>query len=90
MPDHPLLGDVRGLGLYVGAELVKDRNTREPATALAGAAKERLRDHRILVSTDGPDENVLKIKPPLVFTKDDAERLVDTLDRVLKEDVFQS
>jgi 4-aminobutyrate aminotransferase-like enzyme/Ser/Thr protein kinase RdoA (MazF antagonist)/murein DD-endopeptidase MepM/ murein hydrolase activator NlpD len=83
---HPLVGDVRGLGLFLGIELVLDETTREPAVTEAARVKERLRDHRILVSTDGPDENVLKIKPPMVFTPDDADRLTSTLDRILAED----
>ncbi len=85
---HPLVGDVRGLGLYIGVELVEDPETREPATARANRVKERLRDHHLLLSTDGPRENVLKIKPPLVFTRENADRLVETLDRILKEDEF--
>ncbi len=86
--DHPLIGDVRGLGLYLGVELVADPDTRPPATGMAQRVKERLRDHRILLSTDGPDHNVLKIKPPMVFSEADADRLVDTLDRILTEDEF--
>jgi 4-aminobutyrate aminotransferase-like enzyme len=89
MDRHPLLGDVRGLGLYLGVEMVRDRATREPDTERAQRVKERLRDHRILLSTDGPDDNVLKIKPPLVFTKDDADRLVDALADILEEDEFK-
>ena len=51
--------------------------------------KERIRDHRLLLSTDGPHENVLKIKPPIVFTAENADLLVETLDRVLEEEEFQ-
>jgi len=83
---HPLIGDVRGLGLYIGVELVEDRGRRNPASARASQVKERLREHRILLSTDGAEDNVLKIKPPLVFTREDADRLISTLDRVLGED----
>ena len=72
---HPVIGDVRGLGLYLGVELVENRATREPAPGRASRAKERLRDHRILLSTDGPQDNVLKIKPPMVFSTKDADRL---------------
>jgi len=82
---HPLVGDVRGRGLYTGVELVEDRATREPSPARARRVKERLREERILLSTDGPRDNVLKIKPPLVFTREDADHLVSTLDRVLGE-----
>jgi len=87
--NHPLMGDVRGLGLYIGVEMVEDPETRAPATEKANRVKERLRDHHLLLSTDGPQENVLKIKPPLVFTRENADRLVETLDRVLAEDEFQ-
>ncbi|MGW8268774.1 MAG: aminotransferase class III-fold pyridoxal phosphate-dependent enzyme, partial [Longimicrobiales bacterium] len=85
----PLIGDVRGLGLYIGVELVKDRSTRSPATVEADRLKERLREHRLLLSTDGPQHNVLKIKPPLVFTRADANRLVETMARILEEDEFR-
>ena len=86
---YPLIGDVRGLGLYIGVELVKDPKSREPATTLAHRVKERLREYRLLLSTDGPQENVLKIKPPIMFTLADADRLVETLGRVLEEEEFQ-
>jgi len=86
---YPLIGDVRGLGLYIGVEMVKDPESREPARNMANRVKERLRDHHLLLSTDGPDDNVLKIKPPLVFTRENADRLVDTLDRILQEGEFQ-
>jgi 4-aminobutyrate aminotransferase-like enzyme/Ser/Thr protein kinase RdoA (MazF antagonist) len=82
---HPLIGDVRGLGMFLGVELVRDRTTLEPAAEEAGYAASRMREKGILVSTDGPLHNVLKIKPPLVFTGEDAEHLVATLDAVLAE-----
>jgi 4-aminobutyrate aminotransferase-like enzyme/Ser/Thr protein kinase RdoA (MazF antagonist) len=86
---HPLVGDVRGLGLFVGIELVRNRVTLEPAAAEASYIAERMRDHGILISTDGPLHNVLKIKPPLVFSAANADRLVATLDRILQEDAVQ-
>ena len=89
MPRHRLIGDVRGLGLFVGVELVRDRETREPAGTEAGLVANRMRDKGILVSTDGPFHNVLKIKPPLCFTAGDAGRLVSTLDGILGEDYLQ-
>ena len=89
MPDHALVGDVRGLGLFVGIELVRDRDTREPAGTEAGFVANRLRDQGVLVSTDGPFHNVLKIKPPLCFTAADADRLVSSLDAILREDYLQ-
>ncbi len=87
---HELIGDVRGLGLFIGVEIVEDRATRTPDAARASRIKERLREHRILLSTDGPDDNVLKIKPPLVFTTADADGLLATLGRVLQEDGIRS
>jgi 4-aminobutyrate aminotransferase-like enzyme len=89
MPRHRLIGDVRGLGLFVGIELVRDRETREPAGTEAGLVANRMRDRGVLVSTDGPFHNVLKIKPPLCFTARDADRLVSTLDGILGEDYLQ-
>jgi 4-aminobutyrate aminotransferase-like enzyme len=89
MVTHALVGEVRGLGLIVGIELVHDRDTREPAGAEAGFVANRMRDRGILVSTDGPFHNVLKIKPPLCFTAHDADRFVSTLDGILREDYLQ-
>jgi 4-aminobutyrate aminotransferase-like enzyme len=84
---HPIAGDARGLGLFLGLELVRDRETREPAGEIAGYVANRMRDRGILLSTDGPYHNVLKIKPPLCFTTGDADHLVATLDRILTEDL---
>jgi 4-aminobutyrate aminotransferase-like enzyme/Ser/Thr protein kinase RdoA (MazF antagonist) len=85
-PKYPLIGDVRGLGLFVGIELVLDRDQKLPAGDHAAYVANRMRDHGILISTDGPDHNVLKLKPPIVFNEQDADRLVATLDKVLAED----
>ncbi|CAH0725162.1 unnamed protein product, partial [Brenthis ino] len=82
---HELVGDARGKGLFVGVELVTDRETRTPATAEAEHIVNRMREEKILISRDGPDNNVLKFKPPMVFTSTDVDRLVDTLDRILYE-----
>ncbi len=87
---HPLVGDVRGRGLFLGVELVRDRETREPAAEEAAYVDSRLRDAGILLSTDGPDHNVLKLKPPLPFDARDAARLVEALDRVLGETCLSS
>jgi 4-aminobutyrate aminotransferase-like enzyme len=90
MTRHETLGDVRGLGLFVGAELVRNRQTLEPADTEASYAANRMRDLGVLVSTDGPFHNVLKIKPPLVFSRDNADTLVAALDRVLGEDTIRA
>ncbi len=89
MPKYPLIGDVRGLGLFVGVELVLDRSAKTPAADHAAYIANRMRDHGILISTDGPDHNVLKLKPPLVFDAADADRLVSTFDKILQEDAVQ-
>lgn len=81
----PLIGDVRGLGLYIGAELVRDQQTLEPAATEANYIANRMRDKGILISTDGPLHNVLKIKPPLVFNAENADFLVKTLGEILEE-----
>ena len=83
---RPLIGQVRGLGLFLGVELVTDRESRDPAGSHAAYVSNRLRDRGFLVSTDGPDHNVLKLKPPLQFSHDDAIRLVEALDGVLGEE----
>ncbi|MEM7282002.1 MAG: aminotransferase class III-fold pyridoxal phosphate-dependent enzyme, partial [Pseudomonadota bacterium] len=82
---HPLVGDARGMGFFIGVELVLDAKTLEPATSLASYVKNRLRDHRILIGTDGPHDNVLKIRPPLTFSHKDADLLLATLDNILQE-----
>jgi 4-aminobutyrate aminotransferase-like enzyme len=82
---HPLVGEARGLGLYAGIELVRDRATLEPATAESAYVVERMRDRGVLLSTDGPYHNVLKVKPPLVWTEVEVDELVRTLDEVLSE-----
>ena len=82
---HSLIGDVRGLGLFVGIELVRDRQSLEPADREASFIVERMKNEGILVSTDGPLHNVIKIKPPLVFTRPNADSLIQTLDRILDE-----
>jgi len=86
---YRLVGDVRGLGLFLGVEFVLHLETLAPATAEAAYVAERMRDKGVLVSTDGPYRNVLKIKPPLVFSKADADRLIDVLNQVLLEDPLQ-
>ncbi len=90
MDEHPLIGDVRGLGLFLGFELVRDRETLEPAADEATYIANRMRDHGLLISTDGPLHNVLKLKPPLVFSEANADLLVATLDKILGEDCLGS
>jgi len=80
---HLLIGDVRGAGLFIGVELVSDRDTLEPASHEAALVIEKMKDQGILLSTDGPFDNVIKIKPPLVFNEKNANQVVETLDHVL-------
>jgi 4-aminobutyrate aminotransferase-like enzyme/Ser/Thr protein kinase RdoA (MazF antagonist) len=80
---HPLIGDVRGCGLFLGVELVRDFETREPAAAEASRLVDHMKDLGILLSTDGPLHNVIKIKPPLVFDRCDADLLLTQLETVL-------
>jgi 4-aminobutyrate aminotransferase-like enzyme len=76
-------GDVRGSGLYVGVEMVKDRTTKEPDAAAAAAVVNGLRARRVLISATGPNANVLKVRPPLVFTEANADRLLTETEAVM-------
>ncbi|MGM4992368.1 aspartate aminotransferase family protein [Tardiphaga sp. 841_E9_N1_2] len=77
------IGDVRGSGLYVGVELVKDRASKEPDAAAASAVVNGLRARRVLISATGPHANVLKVRPPLVFTEANADRLLTEAEAVM-------
>ncbi|WP_266172227.1 aminotransferase class III-fold pyridoxal phosphate-dependent enzyme [Dyella subtropica] len=80
---YDCIGDVRGRGLFIGAELVSDRGARTPDRHKAKAVVEAMKAQHVLLSTEGPDDNVLKIKPPIVFSQANAEAFLDKLDRVL-------
>ncbi|WP_419950476.1 aminotransferase class III-fold pyridoxal phosphate-dependent enzyme [Candidatus Palauibacter sp.] len=86
---HGPVGDARGRGLFTGIEFVREGDDLEPAPDLADAAVQRMRDRGILLSTDGPDHNVIKMKPPLVFSEADADLLVSNLDEILSETAFR-
>jgi 4-aminobutyrate aminotransferase-like enzyme len=81
---YPIIGDVRGQGLFLGFEL--NSPDKSPLPAKAGYLTNRMKELGILMSLDGPDHNVLKIKPPMVFSKDNADELLRRLDQVLAED----
>jgi len=83
---HELLGDIRGSGFFLGLDLVCNRDTREPATAQANYVVNRLRECGILAGTDGPYHNVIKLRPPLIFSESDADLFNSTLDAILAED----
>jgi 4-aminobutyrate aminotransferase-like enzyme len=82
---HPLIGDVRGAGLFIGVELVRDHTTLEPAAKETAAVVNRMRELGVLVGIEGPCGNVLKIRPPLVFDENHALQLTETLERALRE-----
>jgi 4-aminobutyrate aminotransferase-like enzyme len=82
---YPIVGDVRGSGLFLGVELVRDRQTLEPAGREASFVANRMRDRGILLGTDGPYHNVVKIRPPMPFSESDADLLVTSMDQILAE-----
>jgi len=84
---HPLVGDVRGAGLFLGVELVTDRKTLEPAAKEAAYVADRMREHGILLGTDGPHHNVVKIRPPMPFNERDADLLVATMDAIFRDEL---
>lgn len=81
---HPAIGDVRGSGLFIGVEIVADSTIKRPDAALTTRIVNGLRERRILISASGPNANVLKIRPPLIFSRENADMLVDALGNVLK------
>ncbi|GAA1279151.1 aspartate aminotransferase family protein [Pseudonocardia aurantiaca] len=80
---HPAIGDVRGAGLFLGVEIVSDRERRTPDSALALAVVNTLRDLGVLVSVAGPHNNVLKVRPLLVYSDADVALFLDRLDEAL-------
>lgn len=82
---YSVIADVRGLGLFLGVELVESSATMMPAKKLATIVVNKMKDLGILLSVDGPYHNVIKIKPPLVFTKHDSDMLVMNLSDVLSQ-----
>lgn len=85
--DHPVLADVRGMGLFIGVEIAGAQ--RQPLPEAAAWIVERLRQRRVLIGRDGPDQNVLKIRPPLAFNRADADHLLAVLGEVLAETAFR-
>ena len=80
---HDCIGDVRGTGLFLALELVADREERTPATTLTAKIVNALRSHGVLTGSIGPDANVLKLRPPMVLSKGDADFALNALDEVL-------
>jgi 4-aminobutyrate aminotransferase-like enzyme/Ser/Thr protein kinase RdoA (MazF antagonist) len=82
---HALIGDVRGRGLLVGLELVRDRKTLEPAAPETRRVVNRMRDLGVLTASEGPHGNVLKLRPPICFTREQADMTVAAIDQALSE-----
>ena len=82
---QPLIGEVRGLGLMLGVELVRDRDTKEPASTEAADVLENSKTRGLLIGKGGLYGNVIRLKPPMCLTKDDADFIVDCLDETLRE-----
>lgn len=80
---HVAIGDVRGQGLFFGLEIVRDRESRAPDGATASAVVQRALSLGVLMGTDGPHDNVIKLRPPMTFRREHSDMLVDVLDRAL-------
>ncbi|MCY4018436.1 MAG: aminotransferase class III-fold pyridoxal phosphate-dependent enzyme [Chloroflexi bacterium] len=88
--ENPIIGHIRGSGLFLGVELIRHTNTLEPAGWEATYIVERMKDRGILLSTEGPHHNVLKLKPPLVFRREDVDLFMDVFEDVLQDTAFRS
>lgn len=82
---YPVIGDVRGLGLYIGVELVSNPEARIPDVDLAKRVVEEMKTNGVLVNINGYDNNIIKIKPPLIIDESGVDRIVSTLDSVLSK-----
>ncbi|UWQ58333.1 aminotransferase class III-fold pyridoxal phosphate-dependent enzyme [Leisingera caerulea] len=80
---HACIGDVRGMGLFLGVELINPDGSE--ATEICSYIKNRMRDHRILIGSEGPKDNILKIRPPLTIDSEDANMITSVLDKILSE-----
>ncbi|OCP38144.1 aminotransferase class III-fold pyridoxal phosphate-dependent enzyme [Ensifer sp. LC163] len=82
---YEVIGDVRGMGLFLGIELVSDRKTKAPATEFARAVSNGARQRGVLMGTEGPHDNVLKMRPPMIFSKRDADHLLAVLEETFAD-----
>jgi 4-aminobutyrate aminotransferase-like enzyme len=80
---HEAIGDIRGDGLFKAVEFVTDRDTKTPATELARSVSEGLRQKRVLAGRTGKDDNILKLRPPMVFSRENADQFLEIFDEVL-------
>jgi 4-aminobutyrate aminotransferase-like enzyme len=81
--NQAMIGDIRGSGLFIAIDLVRDQESREPATTETGKAVNLLRQHGVLIGSTGQYDNILKIRPPMVFSKENADTLLQKLEMVL-------
>ncbi len=82
---YDIVGDIRGYGLFIGVDLVSNPETRTPGTEIADYVKNRMRENRILIGSEGPFDNILKIRPPLTIDAEDVGMILTILDQVLEE-----
>lgn len=82
---YEIIGDIRGKGLFLGIELVKNRSSLEPAPKEAKLLVDGMLSKNILLSIDGPRKNVIKIKPPMVISKEDVDRTIKSLNEVFSD-----
>lgn len=85
LPFYDFVGDIRGVGLFQGIDVVKSKQSRLEDGETAKEVITRMRERLILISRDGPLHNVLKIKPPIVFNKQNVDTLIENLKQVLDE-----
>ncbi len=82
---YEVVGDVRGMGLFIGVELIRDAQTHAEGTEIAAYVKNRMRAHRILLGSEGPKDNILKIRPPLTIDEEGVDMILEVLDGILEE-----
>jgi 4-aminobutyrate aminotransferase-like enzyme len=83
--EHDCIGDIRGAGLFIGADFVRDRETKTPAPEIAMRLVNDLRRRNILISASGLEGHVLKIRPPLPFSRQDADIFLGAMRDVLND-----
>lgn len=83
--EYPAIGDVRGRGLFLGIEMVRDRSTKEHAGDIASKISNRAKELGVLMGTDGPNDNVIKLRPPMIFKREHADLLLQILDKAMSD-----
>ncbi|XP_046584769.1 5-phosphohydroxy-L-lysine phospho-lyase-like isoform X1 [Haliotis rubra] len=85
LPNHPMMGCVRGMGMLVGVEIVMDKESRKPAKEAAEILAYQMKEQRILIANDGEDQNVIVLTPPMCFTCDNARQVIQVFDKALRD-----